>query len=307
MVERGRDMNINTSDEEGQYAEFSRYMVQARRQPVLTAQEELIYARAAASGDANAVDALVRAHMRLVARIARTMRYGVSIMDLISEGTLGLLHGISRFDADKGFRLSTYVQWWIKASMQEYILRNWSLMRMGSTASQKRLFFNLGRTKSQLGIYDGDTLGPRSVTQVAQLLSVSTRDVEEMDIRMSRTAICSLNAPIGTGSDGGDDMDVWQERLVDQSPTPEEAMLDINEKRRRQALLSEALHRLKPRERAIIERRSLEEKPATFAQLAQEYGVTGERIRQIETIALRKIKKTVRAFSNDADILPNAA
>lgn len=304
MAERGPDMT-KISDQDGQYAAYNRYMTQAKRQPVLDAEQEMLHARAAAAGDENAIDILVRSHMRLVARIARSMRYGVPIMDLISEGTLGLLHGISRFDADKGFRLSTYAQWWIRASMQEYVLRNWSIMRMGGTTAQKRLFFKLGRTKTQLGIFDGDVVGPGDVAAIARLLMVPAKDVVEMDTRMSNGAVCSLNAPVH--AHGDDDAAEWQERLIDEAADPENAMLEANEAQRRHAMLSEAMRRLKPRERAIIERRSLEDKPATFAQLASEYGVTGERIRQIETVALRKIKRTVRAFSNDLAGLPNAA
>lgn len=295
-----------TFDQEGQHAAYNRYMAQAKRQPVLTAEQESMHARAAAAGDERAVDMLVRSHMRLVARIARTMRYGIPIMDLISEGTIGLLQGISKFDADKGFRLSTYAQWWIRATMQEYVLRNWSIMRMGGTTAQKRLFFNLGRTKMQLGLFDGNIVGPADIAAIAQTLRVPIRDVEEMNIRMSNGAVCSLNEPVARTNDSND-MQEWQDRLGDDALDPEAAMLEANETRRRHAMLTEAMRRLKPRERAIIERRSLEDKPATFAQLASEFGVTGERIRQIETVALRKIKRTVRAFSNDLEGLPNAA
>ncbi len=270
-------------------AGLSRYLEEIRRFPMLEPNEEYMLAkRWQEHGDSDAAHRLVTSHLRLVARIAMGYRgYGLPISEVISEGNVGLMQAVKRFEPDKGFRLATYAMWWIRASIQEYILRSWSLVKMGTTAAQKKLFFNLRRTKGQLQALDEGDLKPEHVKTIATRLGVSEEDVISMNRRLGGDA--SLNAPIRADTESGE----WQDWLVDDTPDQETRLAESEELEHRRGYLAGALSTLNDRERRIFEARRLTEDPATLEDLSAEFGVSRERIRQIEVRAFEKVQKVV--------------
>jgi RNA polymerase sigma-32 factor len=270
---------------------LSRYLVQIQKFPLLTASEEDAYARRwREHGDREAAYRLVTSHLRLAAKIAmKYRRYGLPIADLVSEANLGLMQAVKRFEPERGFRLATYAMWWIKASVQEYVLRSWSLVKMGTTAAQKKLFFNLSRLKSRISALEETDLGVDQANYVAEQLRVTPREVIEMDRRLRGDM--SLNVPISDEETTED----WQSRLVDPSPDPERQLVDMDDYGRREAALSEALELLSARERTILKARMLADEPKTLDELARQFRVSRERIRQIEQRAFQRLRDTVRA------------
>ena len=270
---------------------LSRYLEEIRKFPMLEPGEEFMLAkRWQEHADQDAAEKLVTSHLRLVARIAMGYRgYGLPIGEVISEGNVGLMQAVKRFDPDKGFRLATYAMWWIRASIQEYILRSWSLVKMGTTAAQKKLFFNLRRAKSQLQALDEGDLRPDLVKTIATKFGVSEADVVSMNRRLGGDA--SLNAPVRNDMEAGE----WQDWLADDAPTQEEVLGDEQELDQRKSYLTSALSTLNDRERRIFEARRLTEQPATLEDLSTEFGVSRERIRQIEVRAFEKVQKAVQA------------
>jgi RNA polymerase sigma-32 factor len=276
---------------------LTRYLEEIRKFPMLAPDEEFMLAkRWQEREDADAAEKLVTSHLRLVARIAMGYRgYGLPIGEVISEGNVGLMQAVKRFDPDKGFRLATYAMWWIRASIQEYILRSWSLVKMGTTAAQKKLFFNLRRAKSQLQALDDGDLRPEHVKTIATKLGVPEEDVVNMNRRLGGDA--SLNAPIRAEAESGE----WQDWLVDDTPTQEDRLVEDEELQRRKSYLSSAMSVLNDRERRVFEARRLAEEPATLEQLSEEFGVSRERIRQIEVRAFEKVQKAVTATARIAE------
>ena len=284
---------------------LSRYMEQIRQFPMLEPDEEYMLARAFAErGDVASAHKLVTSHLRLVAKIAMGYRgYGLPIADLISEGNLGMMHAVKKFDPERGFRLATYAMWWIKASMQEYILRSWSLMKIGTTASQKKLFFNLRRLKGKIGAIDSGDLHPDQVTHIADELNVPETDVVSMNQRMAG-GDRSLNVTVGgTDSDGSGE---WQDWLEDDADDQETVFAEREEFSARQKLMLDAMSVLNEREVKIIEARRLSEPPLTLEQLADEFNVSRERIRQIESRAFEKLSEAVRSKASELKLLPEA-
>jgi RNA polymerase sigma-32 factor len=276
---------------------LTRYLEEIRKFPMLAPDEEFMLAkRWQEHQDSDAAEKLVTSHLRLVARIAMGYRgYGLPIGEVISEGNVGLMQAVKRFDPDKGFRLATYAMWWIRASIQEYILRSWSLVKMGTTAAQKKLFFNLRRAKSQLQALDDGDLKPEHVKTIATKLGVPEEDVVNMNRRLGGDA--SLNAPIRAESESGE----WQDWLIDDTPTQEDRLVEDEELRRRKSYLSSAMSVLNDRERRVFEARRLTEDPATLEQLSEEFGVSRERIRQIEVRAFEKVQKAVTSTARQAE------
>ncbi|GLI24655.1 MULTISPECIES: RNA polymerase sigma factor RpoH [Xanthobacter] len=268
---------------------LSRYLEEIRRFPMLEPQEEYMLAKSwREHGDRDAAHKLVTSHLRLVAKIAMGYRgYGLPISEVISEGNVGLMQAVKRFEPEKGFRLATYAMWWIRASIQEYILRSWSLVKMGTTAAQKKLFFNLRKAKSQISALEEGDLRPDQVQQIATKLGVTEQDVVDMNRRLSGDA--SLNAPIREDSEGGE----WQDWLVDERLDQEEQLAESEELANRRSALSGALSVLNDRERRIFEARRLSDDPMTLEDLAAEFGVSRERVRQIEVRAFEKVQKAV--------------
>jgi len=272
-------------------ASLTRYMQEIRKYPMLAHEEEERLARAWRNqGDQEAAHKLVNSHLRLVAKIAMGYRgYGLPVSELISEGNVGMMQAVKRFDPERGFRLSTYAMWWIRAAIQEYILHSWSLVKMGTTAAQKKLFFNLRRLKGQMqAIEDGD-LQPEQVERIAHLLDVPEEDVVNMNRRLA-SADSSLNAPIKMDGEGE-----WQDWLVDDSDSQETTMAEREELTGRKALLATALQTLTPRERHIITERRLKDSPATLEELSQQYSISRERVRQIEVRGFEKLQKSMKA------------
>ncbi|NDV87225.1 RNA polymerase sigma factor RpoH [Aurantimonas aggregata] len=270
---------------------LSRYLEEIRRFPMLEPQEEYMLAkRYAEHDDRDAAHRLVTSHLRLVAKIAMGYRgYGLPIGEVVSEGNVGLMQAVKRFDPERGFRLATYAMWWIKASIQEYILRSWSLVKMGTTANQKRLFFNLRKMKSRIQALDEGDLRPEQVQQIATSLGVSTEEVISMNRRLSGDA--SLNAPIrATEGESGE----WQDWLVDDSETQEDLLAREDELDQRRGMLRSAMGVLNDRERRIFEARRLSEEPLTLEALSGEFDISRERVRQIEVRAFEKVQKAVR-------------
>ncbi|TLP43041.1 MULTISPECIES: RNA polymerase sigma factor RpoH [Cohaesibacter] len=275
---------------------LSRYLNEIRRFPMLEPQEEYMLAKRYADyDDKNAAHKLVTSHLRLVAKIAMGYRgYGLPVSEVVSEGNVGLMQAVKRFDAEKGFRLATYAMWWIRASIQEYILRSWSLVKMGTTANQKRLFFNLRKVKGQIQALEDGDLKPDQVDYIAEKLGVSNEEVISMNRRLSGDA--SLNAPLKADGESGQ----WQDWLVDDSESQESVLADKEEHNHRMSLLTDALDILNDRERRIFEARRLEEKPITLEELSEEFDVSRERIRQIEVRAFEKVQKEVQAAAAKA-------
>ncbi len=269
---------------------LARYLEEIRRFPMLEPNEEYMLAkRWQEHQDGDAAQKLVTSHLRLVARIAMGYRgYGLPVGEVISEGNVGLMMAVKRFDPDKGFRLATYAMWWIRASIQEYILRSWSLVKMGTTAAQKKLFFNLRRVKGQIQALEEGDLKPEHVTQIATKLGVPEQDVISMNRRLSGDA--ALNAPVRADQESGE----WQDWLVDETPNQEETLAESEELGIRKAYLVNAMSSLNEREKRIFEARRLQEDPATLEDLSTEFGVSRERIRQIEVRAFEKVQKAVQ-------------
>lgn len=269
---------------------LTRYLEEIRRFPMLEPQEEYMLAKSwREHGDRDAAHRLVTSHLRLVAKIAMGYRgYGLPISEVISEGNVGLMQAVKRFEPEKGFRLATYAMWWIRASIQEYILRSWSLVKMGTTAAQKKLFFNLRKAKSQISALEEGDLRPDQVKQIATKLGVTEQDVVDMNRRLSGDA--SLNAPLREDGDGGGE---WQDWLQDDHQDQETNLVENEELDNRRTALSSALAVLNPRERRIFEARRLSDDPVTLEELAAEFGVSRERVRQIEVRAFEKVQKAV--------------
>jgi RNA polymerase sigma-32 factor len=270
---------------------LSRYLDEIRRFPMLEPQEEYMLAKSwREHGDRTAAHKLVTSHLRLVAKIAMGYRgYGLPISEVISEGNVGLMQAVKRFEPEKGFRLATYAMWWIKAAIQEYILRSWSLVKMGTTANQKKLFFNLRKAKSRISALDEGDMRPDQVKLIAKRLGVTEQDVIEMNRRLGGDA--SLNAPIREEGDSGE----WQDWLVDDRDSQEARLAEAEELDNRRAALSDALAVLNERERRIFEARRLADEPVTLEDLAVEFGVSRERVRQIEVRAFEKVQKAVKS------------
>jgi RNA polymerase sigma-32 factor len=281
---------------------LARYLEEIRRFPVLEPGEEFLLAkRWQQHEDMDAAEKLITSHLRLVARIAMGYRgYGLPVSEIISEGNVGLMQAVKRFEPDKGFRLSTYAMWWIRASIQEYILRSWSLVKMGTTAAQKKLFFNLRRTKAQMQALEEGDLRPENVKAIATKLGVSEEDVVSMNRRLSGDA--SLNAPIRADAEGGE----WQDWLADDTPDQEEMLLETEERVQRREMLAGALGVLNDRERRIFEARRLAEEPATLEELSTEFDVSRERIRQIEVRAFEKVQAAVQAAATAKTAKPRS-
>jgi RNA polymerase sigma-32 factor len=268
---------------------FTHYLEEIRRFPMLERQEEYMLAkRWREHGDRGAAHRLVTSHLRLVTKIARDYRgYGLPISEAISEGNVGLMQAVERFEPEKGFRLATYAMWWIKAAIQEYILRSWSLVKMGTTANQKKLFFNLRKAQSKISILDDGDMRLDQVKIIARRIGVTEMDVIYMNRRLSGDA--SLNAAIREDGDSGE----WQDWLVDESPDQETTLAASEEFDNRRKTLSHALTVLNDRERRIFEARRLADDPITLADLAEEFGVSRERVRQIDVSAFEKVQKAV--------------
>ena len=281
----------------GGSAGLSRYLEEIRRFPMLEPDEEYMLAkRWQEHADSDAAEKLVTSHLRLVARIAMGYRgYGLPIGEVISEGNVGLMQAVKKFDPERGFRLATYAMWWIRASIQEYILRSWSLVKMGTTAAQKKLFFNLRRTKSQMQALEEGDLRPDQVKAIATKLGVGEDDVISMNRRLGGDA--SLNAPVRADQESGE----WQDWLVDDTPDQEERLVEAEEFGHRRNYLRTALSDLNDRERRIFEARRLAEEPATLEDLSAEFGVSRERIRQIEVRAFEKVQKAVQRAARSTE------
>jgi len=274
---------------------LNRYLQEIRQYPMLRPDEEFMLAkRWKEHGDREAAHKMVTSHLRLVAKIAMGYRgYGLPISEVVSEGNVGLMQAVKRFEPDKGFRLATYAMWWIKASIQEYILRSWSLVKMGTTASQKKLFFNLRKVKGQLQAFEEGDLMPDHVKEIARRLAVPEEDVVSMNRRLSGDT--SLNAPVRADSEGE-----WQDWLVDDATDQESTLADTQESSLRHGLLTDAMDKLTDRERRIFEARRLQDEPATLEDLSKEFDVSRERIRQIEVRAFEKVQKAVKNAAQKA-------
>ncbi|MDP3908391.1 RNA polymerase sigma factor RpoH [Novosphingobium sp.] len=282
---------------------LNRYLTEIKKFPVLTAEQEYMLAkRYAEHQDPEAAAQLVTSHLRLVAKIAMGYRgYGLPVSELISEGNIGLMQGVKKFEPDRGFRLATYAMWWIKASMQEFILRSWSLVKMGTTAAQKKLFFNLRRMKKNLDAYEDSDLHPEDVKTIATKLGVSETEVVNMNRRMMMGGDASLNVSFNEDGEGQ-----WQDMLQDDRPLQDETVAEGQEARIRHALLTEAMSSLNERERHILTQRRLIDEPQTLEELSQEYSVSRERVRQIEVRAFEKLQKAMLRIADDRRLLPAA-
>ena len=269
---------------------LSRYLQDIRKFPMLQPEEELELARRwRASEDEQAAHRLVTSHLRLVAKIAMGYRgYGLPVGELISEGNVGMMQAVKRFDPDRGFRLATYAMWWIRAAIQEYILHSWSLVKMGTTAAQKKLFFNLRRLKGQMAALEEGDLQPEQVAKIAHTLQVPEQDVVSMNRRLSAPDN-SLNAPVRADSEGE-----WQDWLVDDSDNQETVLAESEDIGNRKQLLGDALKTLNERERHILIERRLKDEPTTLEELSQQYNISRERVRQIEVRAFEKLQKSMK-------------
>ena len=279
---------------------LSHYLAEIRKFPMLAPDEEFMLAKKWRDRqDKSAAHRLVTSHLRLVAKIAMGYRgYGLPIGEVISEGNVGLMQAVKRFEPDKGFRLATYAMWWIRAAIQEYILRSWSLVKIGTTASQKKLFFNLRRIKGQLKALDEGDLRPEQVQTIAKKLGVPEQDVVSMNRRLAAPDH-SLNAPLRADSEGE-----WQDWLVDETPDQETELAETEELTQRRALLGEAMTALNERERHILTERRLKDEPATLEELSQHYDISRERVRQIEVRAFEKLQKAMKARAREKHLEP---
>ncbi len=281
-------------------ASLNRYLAEIRKFPILKPEQEYMLAkRYAEHGDTEAAHQLVTAHLRLVAKIAMGYRgYGLPVSELISEGNIGLMQGVKKFEADRGFRLATYAMWWIRASIQEFILRSWSLVKIGTTAAQKKLFFNLRRMKNQLQAFEDGDLSPEDLAKIATDLGVSEEEVTNMNRRMSMGGDASLNVSMREDGDGQ-----WQDWLTDNNPLQDETTADAEEADMRHALLQEAMEGLNEREQHILTERRLTEDPRTLEELSQVYNVSRERVRQIEVRAFEKLQKAMLRIAGEKRLL----
>ena len=270
---------------------LARYLQEIRKFPMLEQQEEYMLAkRWREHGDTEAAHQLVTSHLRLVAKIAMGYRgYGLPLGELISEGNVGMMQAVKRFDPERGFRLATYAMWWIKASIQEYILHSWSLVKIGTTAAQKKLFFNLRRLKSQMKAIDEGDLSPEQVKKIAESLAVSEEEVINMNRRLAAPDH-SLNAPLREEGEGE-----WQDWLVDERENQEVRLAADEEMKQRQKLLGSAMDKLNPREQDILRERRLKDEPATLEELSEKYKISRERVRQIEVRAFEKLQKAIKS------------
>lgn len=280
---------------------LSRYLQEIRRFPMLQPEQEFMLAKAwREHGDPKAAHQLVTSHLRLVAKIAMGYRgYGLPLSELISEGNVGMMQAVKRFEPDRGFRLATYAMWWIRASIQEYILHSWSLVKIGTTAAQKKLFFNLRRLKGQMQAIDEGDLSPEHVNKIAETLDVSEQEVVEMNRRLA-SPDHSLNAPLRVDGEGE-----WQDWLEDDRANQEIVLADQQEQGKRRKLLAAAMQGLNERERDILVERRLRDNPTTLEDLSQKYGISRERVRQIEVRAFEKLQKAIRSAALDQKLLPS--
>lgn len=285
----------------GGEAGLNRYLAEIKKFPILAPEEEYMLAkRWEEHQDTEAAARLVNSHLRLVAKIAMGYRgYGLPVSELISEGNIGLMQGVKKFEADRGFRLATYAMWWIRASIQEFILRSWSLVKMGTTAAQKKLFFNLRRMKNQIEAFEDGDLKPEDVTKIATDLGVSEEDVVSMNRRMAMGGDTSLNVSLREEGEGQ-----WQDWLVDTEPLQDERVAEAQETRVRHELLLEAMKALNEREKHILTERRLTDEPKTLEELSQVYDVSRERIRQIEVRAFEKLQKALMSLAGERRLLP---
>ena len=284
----------------GSEAGLNRYMAEIRKFPLLTPEEEYMLAkRFSEHQDTDAAAKLVTSHLRLVAKIAMGYRgYGLPVSELISEGNIGLMQGVKKFEPDRGFRLATYAMWWIRASIQEFILRSWSLVKLGTTAAQKKLFFNLRRMKTNLNAYEDGDLRPEDVKKIAHDLGVTEAEVISMNRRMAMGGDTSLNVSFNEDGEGQ-----WQDIIPDVGPLQDEAFADAEERITRRAMLVEAMESLNDREKQILTERRLVEEPKTLEDLSQEFGVSRERVRQIEVRAFEKLQKAMMQVANSKGML----
>jgi RNA polymerase sigma-32 factor len=281
-------------------ASLNRYLAEIKKFPILSAEEEYMLAkRFEEHQDPDAAAKLVTSHLRLVAKIAMGYRgYGLPVSELISEGNIGLMQGVKKFEPERGFRLATYAMWWIKASMQEFILRSWSLVKLGTTAAQKKLFFNLRRMKNNLDAYEGGDLRPEDVKKIATDLGVTEAEVVSMNRRMLNGGDTSLNVSLNEEGEGQ-----WQDTLPDEGPLQDEIVADAEERVVHRAMLVEAMDSLTEREKHILTERRLIEEPRTLEELSQEFGVSRERVRQIEVRAFEKLQKAMMRIANEKHLL----
>ncbi|MCT2558879.1 RNA polymerase sigma factor RpoH [Tsuneonella sp. YG55] len=282
----------------GGEASLNRYLAEIKKFPILTPEQEYMLAkRYAEHEDPEAAAQLVTSHLRLVAKIAMGYRgYGLPVSDLISEGNVGLMQGVKKFEPDRGFRLATYAMWWIKASIQEFILRSWSLVKMGTTAAQKKLFFNLRRMKKELEAYEDSDLHPDDVTKIATDLGVPEQEVINMNRRMMMGGDGSLNVSMRGAEEGSGE---WQDWLQDDRPLQDETAAEAEEAQVRHEMLLEAMDSLNDREKHILTERRLTDNPQTLEELSQVYDVSRERIRQIEVRAFEKLQKAMQRIAGE--------
>jgi len=284
----------------GSEAGLNRYLAEIKKFPLLQPEQEYMLAkRFQEHGDPDAAAQLVTSHLRLVAKIAMGYRgYGLPTSELISEGNIGLMQGVKKFEPDRGFRLATYAMWWIRASIQEYILRSWSLVKMGTTAAQKKLFFNLRRMKSKLDAFEDGDLKPEDVTKIATDLGVAEHDVVSMNRRMAMGGDTSLNVPMREDGEGQ-----WQDWLQDDAPLQDKIVADEQEADVRHTMLVDAMEDLNDREKHILTERRLTDDPKTLEELSQVYGVSRERVRQIEVRAFEKLQKAMMRIAGEKRLL----
>ncbi len=284
----------------GGEASLNRYLAEIKKYPILTPEQEYMLAkRFEEHGDTEAAAQLVTSHLRLVAKIAMGYRgYGLPVSELISEGNIGLMQGVKKFEADRGFRLATYAMWWIRASIQEFILRSWSLVKMGTTAAQKKLFFNLRRMKSKLDAFDDGDLSPENLAKIAKDLGVTEEEVTSMNRRMSMGGDTSLNVSMREDGEGQ-----WQDWLQDDSPLQDSVVADAQEADVRHDLLMQAMDGLNDREKHILTERRLTDDPKTLEELSQVYGVSRERVRQIEVRAFEKLQKVMMRLAGEKRLI----
>ena len=284
----------------GGEASLNRYLAEIKKFPILTPEQEYMLAkRFSEHGDTEAAAQLVTSHLRLVAKIAMGYRgYGLPVSELISEGNIGLMQGVKKFEPDRGFRLATYAMWWIRASIQEFILRSWSLVKMGTTAAQKKLFFNLRRMKSKLDAFEDGDLSPENVAKIAKDLGVTEDEVTSMNRRMAMGGDTSLNVSMREDGEGQ-----WQDWLQDDAPLQDSVVAEAQEADVRHSLLTEAMDGLNERERHILTERRLTDDPKTLGELSQVYGVSRERVRQIEVRAFEKLQKVMMRLAGEKRLI----
>ena len=298
-----KDSNLPALSPAGGEAGLNRYLAEIRKFPLLTAEQEYMLAkRYSEHGDPEAAKQMVTSHLRLVAKIAMGYRgYGLPVSELIAEGNIGLMQGVKKFEPERGFRLATYAMWWIKASIQEFILKSWSLVKIGTTAAQKKLFFNLKRMKKNLDAYEDTDLHPDDVRKIATDLGVSEAEVVSMNRRMMQGGDASLNVSLNADGEGQ-----WQDLLADEGSLQDETVANAQEAQWRHALLAEAMQGLNEREREILYQRRLVDDPKTLEELSQLYGVSRERVRQIEVRAFEKLQAEMRRIAGERKLLAAA-